>query len=191
MEEFSRTALYRRISALEQALLDLEVKREAEAKDASNMIETLKMKTERDKLTGLANADLLEQRTSARGGFFILADLDGFKGAQDAHPEGHSYGDRILREFADFLVTITRTGRGRAADRVTARLHGDEFVVWCPTRHGARRIKHLIRMWRSLDGAVGASAGLGRDIDSADANMYADKERRRASRTCNTYRKAS
>lgn len=130
---------------------------------------------ETDKLTELPNRLALERRTHAREGWFVLCDLNGFKTAQDAHPEGHLYGDRILQEFADFLESSCRTGRGRSDDRVASRLGGDEFVIWCPTRHGARRIKKCVRRWRSSDGKIGCAAGMGKSLDAADAAMYMNK----------------
>lgn len=131
---------------------------------------------ETDKLTGLCNRLALERRTHARDGWFILADLNGFKAAQDAHIDGHAYGDRILRQFADYLESICRTNRGRSDDRVSSRLGGDEFVVWCPSRHGARRIKALVRAWKQDN--VTASAGMGKTIAAADAAMYLSKKSR-------------
>tara|TARA_R110002167_G_C12707228_1_gene655101 strand:- start:12583 stop:13092 length:510 start_codon:yes stop_codon:yes gene_type:complete len=131
---------------------------------------------ETDSLTELPNRRQLERRTDARDGWFVMCDLAGFKNAQDTHPDGHSYGDRILQEFADFLEGSTRTGRGRSEDRVAARTGGDEFIVWCPSRHGARRIKQLVRAWVSGDGRVAARAGMGKDIASADAAMYISRE---------------
>ena len=131
---------------------------------------------ETDQLTGMANRHALERRTEGRvEGWYVVCDLDGFKSAQDAHPDGHAYGDRILREFADFLERSTRTNRGKSNDRVAARTGGDEFVVWCPSRHGARRIKLMVREWRSTDHQVGASAGLGSSLEAADAAMYLSK----------------
>tara|TARA_R110000796_G_scaffold247856_1_gene373867 strand:+ start:157 stop:651 length:495 start_codon:yes stop_codon:yes gene_type:complete len=131
---------------------------------------------ETDQLTGMANRHALDRRTAGRvEGWYVVCDLDGFKAAQDAHPDGHAYGDRILREFAEFLENSTRTNRGKSNDRVAARTGGDEFVVWCPSRHGARRIKLMVRAWRSFDHRIGASAGLGRDLSSADAAMYLHK----------------
>lgn len=131
---------------------------------------------ETDQLTELPNRRQLERRTDARDGWFVMCDLAGFKNAQDTHPEGHQYGDRILQEFADFLEASTRTGRGRSQDRVAARLGGDEFVVWCPSRHGARRIKQIVRQWQSADGRVAARSGLGKTICAADAAMYLSRD---------------
>lgn len=181
--DLSKTELNRRLCTLQQALDELRAERERERLSSSAEIETLRSLALKDKLTGLGNRNLLEQRTHARGGFFVLCDLDGFKRAQDAHPEGHIYGDRILREFADFLVAIIRTNRARSEDRVAIRLGGDEFCVWCPTRAAARRIKKLVRMWRSHDGAVGASAGMGLDMAHADATLFANKRARKEGRT--------
>ncbi len=154
----STTAMLRMIELLE-----------AERNDWQELAET-------DSLTGLPNRRALERRTSAREGWFVFCDLNGFKKAQDASPDGHDYGDAVLQDFGDFLDSITRTGRGRAADRVSARIGGDEFIVWCPTRHGARRIKKCVRRWRSSDGMVGCAAGLGKTIDAADAAMYLNKK---------------
>ncbi len=134
---------------------------------------------ETDRLTRLGNSMYLERRTSARGGWFVMADLDGFKRAQDLHPDGHAYGDRILQEFATFLRTICRTRPGRGGDRVAIRLHGDEFIVWTPYKNVARRLKAKIRDWVSFDGDVRASAGMGQNTQSADAALFMNKRARR------------
>ena len=124
-----------------------------------------------DSLTGIPNRRFFEERTNGRHGYLLVADLDGFKVAQDAHPEGHIYGDRVLREFASFLFRQTRSER----DRVAARMGGDEFVVWCPTREGAQKIAARIRQWSSNDGKVTASVGIGYSMVDADADLYSNK----------------
>lgn len=131
-------------------------------------------RAEVDALTGIGNLLMLERRSSARGGWFVMADLNGFKQAQDSHPDGHVFGDTVLKEFASFLV---RSCRDRQ-DRLAIRKGGDEFVIWCQERHGARAIKERIRKWKSIYGDVTAAAGLGSDIYSADAAMYIDKGRK-------------
>jgi GGDEF domain-containing protein len=145
-----------------------EVEREAEraARDA-----------EVDSLTGLYNRRGLVRRTRRHGGasWFVFCDLDGFKRAQDANPGHHAYGDDVLREFAHFLREGTR-----GADVTLAREGGDEFVVRVDSRAGARRVRDLVRAWRSADGAVSASAGLGADVDAADCACHLNKEDRRA-----------
>lgn len=155
--DVTKTLLMRRIQLLESELTNKD--REAE----------------KDHLTRLGNKLGLERRTSARGGWFVLCDLDGFKRAQDAHPAGHAYGDLVLIEFANFLRSVTRTDPGRAADRVAARTGGDEFVIWVPTKEAAVRVKLMVRAWLSEDGAVSASVGMGQDLAAADAAMYLDK----------------
>ena len=140
----------------------------------------LLLEADTDSLTGLLNRRGLVRRTRGRDwGHFVAADLDGFKRAQDAHPDGHAYGDRILIEFTDFLLTNTRQDDMRAQDIMCSRIGGDEFMVWCETRVGAHRIRDIIRNWHSEDHQVTASAGIGRDTAAADAEMYMNKHIRK------------
>jgi diguanylate cyclase (GGDEF)-like protein len=83
-----------------------------------------------DRLTGLANRWLLEERLrrailrsdrTGRAGALLFIDLDGFKAINDGH--GHATGDRMLVIAARRLVRSVR-----AADTV-ARWGGDEFAV--------------------------------------------------------------
>jgi diguanylate cyclase (GGDEF)-like protein len=83
-----------------------------------------------DALTGLPNRLLLKDRVSreivrcqrAGGGFVLLfIDLDHFKNINDT--QGHSFGDRVLKDTASRI-----SGCLRASDTVS-RLGGDEFVV--------------------------------------------------------------
>jgi diguanylate cyclase (GGDEF)-like protein len=83
-----------------------------------------------DRLTGLANRWLLEERLahavarSRRGGgsgALLFIDLDDFKAINDRH--GHEVGDRMLVIAADRLRRVVR-----ASDTV-ARWGGDEFAV--------------------------------------------------------------
>ena len=83
-----------------------------------------------DRLTGLANRWLLEERLShavarsRRGqgrGALLFIDLDDFKSINDRH--GHEVGDRMLIAVADRLTRAVR-----ASDTV-ARWGGDEFAV--------------------------------------------------------------
>ncbi len=89
--------------------------------------EELDRRAHLDPLTGLPNRAFFDERLNqARvGGMRKLAvlfvDLDGFKPVNDSL--GHAGGDKVLREVADRLRRVLRTG-----DTV-ARIGGDEFVV--------------------------------------------------------------
>jgi diguanylate cyclase (GGDEF)-like protein len=132
-------------------------------------------------LTGLLNRRGLERRTRNRDwGWFVAADLDDFKVAQDQPGRGHKYGDEVLIEFADFLMMNTRQRDMRARDLLAARTGGDEFGLWTETREGARRIKEAIREWTSKDGEVRASAGIGDTMESADGALYSNKLARKS-----------
>lgn len=160
---------FERLTATRYRDLLAEMDRHVELEDA---LDCARIEADTDPLTGLLNRRGLERRTAARDwGWFVAIDLDGFKSAQDHHPDGHSYGDGILRELAAFLRDSIRSG-----DVLASRKGGDEFLVWVETRAGARRIRDAVRAWRSADGKVGASAGLGRTPDAADAACYLDKK---------------
>jgi len=80
-----------------------------------------------DPLSGLANRTLLSERVEhelARSGHtcaLLYIDLDRFKEVNDRH--GHPAGDELIREFANRLTALVRSG-----DTV-ARIGGDEFAV--------------------------------------------------------------
>ena len=128
-----------------------------------------------DRLTRLDNRLGLERRAVARGGWFVLCDLNGFKKAQDRHPAGHAYGDELLVSFADYLLGLAVEG-----ERVAARVGGDEFVVWVQgSRAAADYLAGLIRCWISGDKLVTVSVGVGATMAEADAAMYREKRARR------------
>lgn len=131
------------------------------------------LEAENERLLALATTDELTQLPNRRAledvgeGWFVMCDLAGFKAAQDSHPDGHAYGDRVLQEFADWLRTHIRS-----TDRIAARFGGDEFAVYCPTAQGAWEISERVLTWLSDDGRVAARAGMGRTVEAADSAMY-------------------
>jgi len=122
----------------------------------------------RDALTKLPNRLAIE---GLDGGWWIACDLDGFKAAQDQHPDGHTYGDRVLVEFADKLREIIRFG----TDIILSRVGGDEFLVWCPNLVGARRIAFELCQWWNKDKTVSVTVGIGETIEKADKELYKGK----------------
>ena len=86
----------------------------------------LKVATERDPLTGLANRrhfQAVMQQTAAAGfeGALLLIDLDHFKRINDRH--GHAAGDTVLVEMAQRLCAALRE------QDLTVRWGGEEFLV--------------------------------------------------------------
>ena len=95
--------------------------------------EALREMAFRDKLTGLANRTMLEDRLKLAisnaqrhhdtlGMLYI--DLDDFKPINDTY--GHSVGDEVLKVVAERMQDCMRT------DDTIARVGGDEFVIVLP-----------------------------------------------------------
>ncbi|MHB8458586.1 MAG: GAF domain-containing protein [Candidatus Limnocylindrales bacterium] len=113
----------------------------------------LAVRARTDALTGLLNhgtfQDRLAERVAAGSPFsLIMADLDDFKGVNDAL--GHQAGDRLLHEIATAII-----GAGRESDHVF-RYGGDEFTILLPgtNRNGTLRVAERVG---SAVHAVGAS----------------------------------
>ena len=149
-----------------------------------------------DALTGLPNRVLLLDRLEQALGRarryreaigLLYLDLDGFKQANDTM--GHDAGDRLLKEVADRLVSIVRSGD------TAARLGGDEFVfllVSKVSRHGAsvvaRKVLDELSRPYPLPASVSVTASIGAAlyptdgedvgtlIANADAAMYRAKQ---------------
>ena len=148
-----------------------------------------------DRLTGLANRWLLEERLahavarSRRGsghGALLFIDLDDFKSVNDRH--GHEVGDRMLVLAAERLQRMVR-----ASDTV-ARWGGDEFAVLLEgvERHeqahakGRDLVEHLAQpserlpMVGPLRASVGVALFPGDGEDAATLMAKADRRMYRA-----------
>lgn len=94
----------------------------------------LKVQSERDALTGLANRrhlrELLTAQALADGfqGGLLMLDVDHFKRVNDE--QGHSVGDQVLIEVARRLGSAVR------ADDLVCRWGGEEFLVHAPGLSG-------------------------------------------------------
>ncbi len=113
--------------------------------DARNKQRELEQLAHYDKLTGLPNRALLNDRlemglaqAKRAGGNLAVCfmDLDGFKPVNDTF--GHETGDALLVEIARRIMAISR-----ATDTV-ARLGGDEFVLLLPEISGEEECRHML-----------------------------------------------
>ncbi|MED5620726.1 GGDEF domain-containing protein [Ideonella sp. BN130291] len=90
----------------------------------------LRVQSERDALTGLANRryfqDVMRQRGAHQAfeGSLLLVDIDHFKHVNDRH--GHAAGDEVLVEVARRLADAVRS------EDVLVRWGGEEFLVFAP-----------------------------------------------------------
>jgi diguanylate cyclase (GGDEF)-like protein len=120
-----------------------------------------------DTLTGLLNRRGLTERSHGLFGevrshnrplSVLFADLDGFKGINDAL--GHHVGDTVLRKVAGLINASIRDSD------VAARYGGDEFVVIMPDTSLAQatlvaeRLQAAVGQW-ARDGALNLSLSIG------------------------------
>jgi diguanylate cyclase (GGDEF)-like protein len=164
------------------------------------LVDELRRRANHDDLTGLLNRvgfrvhleALLDGAQPTPLGLLFI-DLDDFKQINDTH--GHEAGDEVIRKAAERLDSITRTG-----DAV-ARLGGDEFAVVLVgvtqeshVRAAEARVRmafvqpfevhgQRISITASVGGGLWPRHGrtLSELLRHADAAMYADKARGRAS----------
>jgi diguanylate cyclase (GGDEF)-like protein len=124
------------VLALAGAVLVVQLRRTRKANLQLRRSEALlKVQSERDPLTGLANRRHFREALAARAGDddvfqggLILLDVDHFKRLNDEH--GHAVGDAVLVEVAHRLSACVR-----AAD-VACRWGGEEFLIHTPESTG-------------------------------------------------------
>ena len=122
-----------------------EIKKQQErVREEARRKEEFRRKAERDRLTGLYNAEAAAEKIDAilaagpnREGhyLFVFMDLDNFKQVNDTF--GHHYGDRVLAEMAGILSEKFRD------DAIAARLGGDEFILFFPNDTGFAAVEHI------------------------------------------------
>ncbi len=126
------------------------------------LTEDLRLRAERDGLTGLLNRSELHARLGVLVGrqgheepatalWVLVLDLDGFKAVNDTH--GHAAGDAVLRAVATRLQQAVR------AQDVVGRLGGDEFVV--VLQHGTADGDHPAELAERLHAALTAPVDVG------------------------------
>jgi diguanylate cyclase (GGDEF)-like protein len=161
---------------------------DASLHEARGLHDQLRHQATHDRLTGLANRTLFDERLDEVTGAaaVMMVDLDGFKDINDTH--GHHAGDAVLGAVAD------RLRRCVPPSATAARLGGDEFAVLLPgadaptARLLAERFAALLAEPVLVDGvalragaSVGIAAGVGTApgalLRDADTAMYAEKRR--------------
>ena len=119
-------------------------KQQEQVREEARRKEEFRRKAERDRLTGLYNAEAAAEKIDAilaagpnREGhyLFVFMDLDNFKQVNDTF--GHHYGDRVLAEMAGILSEKFRD------DAIAARLGGDEFILFFPNDTGFAAVEHI------------------------------------------------
>lgn len=135
--------------------LELVARKTGERLSAVRILAKTEAEAQVDPLTGLSNRRTLENQVSdlrVLDGSFVIAfaDLDHFKGINDAH--GHDTGDRALRLFARVLRDSIRPRD------LIARFGGEEFVAVLPdcSLDDARGVAERIRseLARALENAT-------------------------------------
>lgn len=117
----------------------------------------LRVQSERDPLTGLANRRHFREVLATRGGSafrgaLLLVDVDHFKRINDEF--GHPAGDAVLIEVARRL-----DGSVRAGD-IVCRWGGEEFLIFAPDLQGEALDALALRVLRALgDDAIALDTG--------------------------------
>ncbi|MBK8014285.1 MAG: diguanylate cyclase response regulator [Deltaproteobacteria bacterium] len=168
------------------------------------MLEELRALSLRDELTGLHNRRgffvLGEQQVrvlkrARRSALLFFGDIDGLKAANDSF--GHQVGDQMIVDAAEVLSRCFRDSD------IVARLGGDEFAVLAidvDEDDGAHLLERLQRTMEQRNRVkphlpllsmsmgvhpvpVDSQGSLADLVSEADAEMYAEKNRRRTTST--------
>ena len=108
----------------------------------------LRVQSERDALTGLANRrhfqEVMRQHDAQQqlSGALLLVDIDHFKHVNDT--QGHAAGDEVLVEVAQRIQEAVRSGD------LVVRWGGEEFLVYAPGLEGAALRAYAERLLRSV-----------------------------------------
>jgi len=151
--------------------------------------EQLRYQSNRDTMTDLYNRNFFEvelvrfEQSREYPISIIMADIDGLKFTNDT--KGHSAGDELLRQGANVLSSVMRTGD------IVARIGGDEFAALLPQTDSdtvktiVERIRNKIDEYNSsqpnllfnisLGCATAESNSLIQTLKIADQYMYIDK----------------
>jgi diguanylate cyclase (GGDEF)-like protein len=124
-----------------------------------------------DPLTNMPNRRALSEAVSAalsqpdpahRSHALVMFDLNGFKSVNDHY--GHPVGDRVLQEIAGRLEAAAGPAK------MSARIGGDEFAIFCPSVRQAADVEQFIRstvktieapiIVDGIEHRVGAGAGI-------------------------------
>lgn len=139
--------------------------------DERELWEQMRLRAERDPLTGLANRGVFQswllgspasRRRSDPLAALVIVDVDGFKQINDTF--GHTAGDECLKQIADRLRRIF------PPEHLVARIGGDEFAILLRGARSRARIEEDVRRIlgemrnpvrsRAQSFAVGASIGV-------------------------------
>lgn len=160
------------VLALAAGVLVVQVRRTREANLQLRRSEALlKVQSERDPLTGLANRRHFREALAARAGSddtfrggLILLDVDHFKRLNDEH--GHAVGDAVLVEVARRLSACVRAGD------VACRWGGEEFLVHTPELSSEAVESLALRVLHEIGNRPFQVAG-GREVSVTMSMAYA------------------
>ncbi|KPF62675.1 hypothetical protein IP88_14480 [alpha proteobacterium AAP81b] len=151
----------------------------------------LRRRVDIDQLTGAWNRAAFTTHVSRRRetmpGWFLVVDIDSFKGINDAF--GHAAGDAALRHVCLLLIA------GAGAEALVGRIGGEEFAIWLAASDESTAVRLADELRRAIaarpiaiiDGrrlsvtvSIGVAGGDGLGIDDAihraDRAMYRAKQ---------------